>query len=325
VARTISVVVAPPWREARRRCRFRRTGAVGPGLRRKRVGASVVPWPRALESRGWDGDGGRAIAAAEGMTVNQPVPRKGPYDRDYYRQAYGLDEMRRFSIHWWSARFYASLARRVLRRAGGRRLLEVGCGHGYTLARLEREFETVGIDLSAYAIGRAREITPRSALFEADLLGELPDEVGRGGFDLVLAKYVLEHLPDPERALERIAGLLAPGGRLLYSVPDTTSPSRRFRGDQWYALLDDTHVSLLGPPEWLRLTERAGFVVERSFADGVWDMPWFPRLPVLPQYALFCLPTIVTVALARPLLPVGWGENVIVLARKEAAGFRDRP
>ncbi|RMG48215.1 MAG: class I SAM-dependent methyltransferase, partial [Acidobacteria bacterium] len=246
------------------------------------------------------------------MSRSAPGPQS--YGREYYRQAYGLDEMRRFSIHWWSARFYALLARRVLRRAGGRRVLEVGCGHGYTLARLEREFETFGIDLSEYAVGRAREIAPRSRVFEADLLGELPEEVAGGGFDLVLAKYVLEHLPQPQRALERIRGLLSPTGRLLYSVPDTTSPSRRFRGDQWYALLDETHVSLLDPPEWLELTRQSGFSIERVFSDGIWDMPWFPRLPVLPQYALFCLPTMLAVGLARPILPAGWGENLIVVA-----------
>ncbi len=238
------------------------------------------------------------------------------FDRDYYRRAFGLDDLRRFSIHWWSVRFYAGLARRLLRRSGGRRFLEVGCAHGYTLARLEGEFETVGLDVSEYAIGRARENAPRSRVFVADLLGELPGEVAAGGFDLVLAKYVLEHLPDPAEALRRIAALLAPGGALLYAVPDTTSPGRRLKGDRWYALLDETHVSLLDPPEWLSLTRGAGLVVERTFSDGLWDVPYVRFLPRIVQYGVFSLPTIVSVGLVLPLLPAGWGENLVVVARK---------
>ncbi len=243
----------------------------------------------------------------------------GRFGREYYRRAFGLDDLRPLGIHWWSVRFYAGLARRLLRRAGGRRLLEVGCAHGYTLARLETEFETWGIDLSDYAIGRARREAPRSRVFVADLLGELPPAVAAGGFDLVLAKYVLEHLPEPGRALRRIADLLAPGGALLYAVPDTTSPGRRLKGDRWYALLDETHVSLLAPGRWLALTRAAGLAVERTFSDGLWDVPYVRFLPRFVQYGIFSLPTAVSVGLVWPILPAGWGENLVVVARKPGA------
>jgi len=56
--------------------------------------------------------------------------------------------------------------------------------------------------------------------------------------------------------------------------------------------------------------------VERVFSDGPWDMPYLKKIPKLPQYALFSLPTIATVLLARPLIPAGWGENLIVVARR---------
>lgn len=250
------------------------------------------------------------------MSAGGGVPGAGRFGQDYYRREFGLDELKRFNMHWWSVRYYALLARRLLRRAGGRRLLEIGCAHGYTLAWLEREFDTVGVDVSEYAVGRAKEHAPRSATFVADILGELPPPVAAGGFDLVLAKYVLEHLPRPEEALRRIAGLLAPGGALLYSVPEMRSPGRRFRGEDWYAFRDETHVSLLEAEDWLRLTEEAGLAIERSFSDGPWDMPYLRRLPALPQYALFSLPTIATVLFARPMIPAGWGENLIVVARR---------
>ncbi|GAB4368690.1 MAG: hypothetical protein Kow0062_02030 [Acidobacteriota bacterium] len=250
----------------------------------------------------------------------EPTDRRDEarFGAEYYRRTFGLDELRPLSIHWWSVSFYARLARRLLRRAGGRRFLDVGCAHGYTLARLEREFDCCGIDVSDYAVGRARANAPRSRVFVADVTAELPPEIEAGGFDVILAKYVLEHLPDPAATLRRLHGLLAPGGALLYSVPDLRSPSRARRGDAWYALLDETHVSLLEPDRWLELTREAGLVVERTFADGIWDLPWYPRIPRLLQYATLSLPTIATVALARPLIPAGWGENLLVIARRRA-------
>jgi ubiquinone/menaquinone biosynthesis C-methylase UbiE len=39
-----------------------------------------------------------------------------------------------------------------------------------------------------------------------------------GGYDLVAAAHLLEHLPDPQAALERMAALLKPGGLLLLAV-----------------------------------------------------------------------------------------------------------
>ncbi len=246
------------------------------------------------------------------------TPPGSRFDQEYYRRAFGLDDLRRFNMHWWSVRFYALLARRLLRRGGGRRLLEVGCAHGYTLAWLEREFETVGIDVSEYAVGRARGNTKASKLYVADIESVLPGPVAAGGYDLVLAKYVLEHLHDPGRALARIAGLLRPGGALLYSVPDTTSPGRRLKGERWFAITDPTHVSLLDPPRWLELTEGAGLTIERTFSDGLWDVPYVRRVPKVLQYAMFSIPTIATVLTARPLVPAGRGENLIVVARRPA-------
>ncbi len=241
-------------------------------------------------------------------------PRR--YGKDYYQQEFGLDELRRFNMHWWSVRFYALLAHRLLRRHGGRRVLEIGCAHGYTLARLERHHETWGIDLSEYAIGRARQIASRSRVFCADFTGRLPERIEAGGFDLIVAKYVLEHLAEPGRALERAFSLLAPGGRLLYSVPNMDSPGRRLKGEKWYAFGDETHVSLLERSEWIELTRSAGFEIERTFSDGPWDMPYLERIPTALQYPIFCLPTVITVFLARPLLPAHWGENLIVVARR---------
>ena len=45
-----------------------------------------------------------------------------------------------------------------------------------------------------------------------------------GCFDVVIALWVLEHLPQPQRVLQSLRRLLAPGGRLLFLTPNANHP-----------------------------------------------------------------------------------------------------
>jgi SAM-dependent methyltransferase len=240
------------------------------------------------------------------------------YDRAYYLREPGVDDVRRFGTHWWAVRYYATVVRRLLRRSGGRRFLDVGCAHGYTLARLEREFDTFGIDLSPYAIARARAIAPASWTAVHDVTAGFPADLDGVDFDVVLMKYVLEHLREPGETIRYVAGRLAPGGALFFSVPNTRSPGLRMKGARWFANLDATHCSLLAPDEWIALAEDAGLVVERAWSDGLWDVPYVARVPAPLQRAVFSGPAIAEILVGGTFLPVGWGENLLVVARRPA-------
>lgn len=243
-------------------------------------------------------------------------PQSGRYDEGYFTHVYPSRALSPFSINWWSARFYARFCRRILGKSGGRRVLEVGCGQGFIAADLATRFDVFGLDLSPFAIEQAGRQAPRARFFVADITGDLPPEVARGGFDLILARYVLEHLAAPSEALVRLAALLAPGGHLVFAVPNMKSPGRRLKGENWFGFRDPTHVSLLEPERWLDLTREVGLTVSCAFSDGLWDVPYRAHVPRLIQYLFFSLPTIATVLLGRPLVPPERGENLIVMARR---------
>ena len=104
-------------------------------------------------------------------------------------------------------RFLATVTR-LYRRAidplgGAATVLEVGCGEGDLCDHLQRSRSArfVGTDLSPRILELARQRYPALPL-AAQSATELafPD----GAFDLVIACEVLEHLPDPQRALEEI-------------------------------------------------------------------------------------------------------------------------
>lgn len=97
------------------------------------------------------------------------------------------------------------------------RVLEVGCGEGIVLAHLAERTPGArfdGLEMDETALARARARCPDVALVRGDAC-ELPFR--DRSFDLVVCLEVLEHLPEPARALREVRRV-SRGGCLL-SVP----------------------------------------------------------------------------------------------------------
>ncbi|WP_326583038.1 class I SAM-dependent methyltransferase [Streptomyces sp. NBC_00481] len=103
---------------------------------------------------------------------------------------------------------------------GPRTILDIGCGDGTaaaTAAPLLPGHRIIGVDWSQDALRRARTRVPYA------IRGELAD----GGLpfrsesaDAVLFSEVIEHLVDPDAALDEIRRVLRPGGHLMLSTPN---------------------------------------------------------------------------------------------------------
>ncbi|MBI2891935.1 MAG: class I SAM-dependent methyltransferase [Deltaproteobacteria bacterium] len=111
------------------------------------------------------------------------------------------------------------LFERMLRRAGvdltGKRLLDAGCGSGFStelLARRLRPGRLVGFDLMPEQIERARARCPEAELRVGDISAIAEPD---GAFDAVFVFGILHHVPEWREALREIHRVLAPGGVLL--------------------------------------------------------------------------------------------------------------
>jgi 2-polyprenyl-3-methyl-5-hydroxy-6-metoxy-1,4-benzoquinol methylase len=107
----------------------------------------------------------------------------------------------------------------LVERSGATEAHEVGCGEGELAIRLARRgFRVRGTDAFPQVLEEARSRASAAGVeidFEATPVEEL--RPARHGAELVICCEVLEHLPDPERALEVLAGLAQPW--LIASVP----------------------------------------------------------------------------------------------------------
>ena len=127
----------------------------------------------------------------------------------------------------------------LLDRAGispGLRVLDLGCGSGDTTVEIARivgpNGRVVGIDMDDGVLAHARSLA-RDCGVEVDWMrAEELDE--SDAFDIVYARFLLSHLPDPADALQRMRRTVRPTGRIVAEDIDITAhahwpPSAAFR------------------------------------------------------------------------------------------------
>lgn len=102
----------------------------------------------------------------------------------------------------------------------GTRVLDVGCGNGYTCGEfLRRGCKVVGIDLSEQGIALARRTYPE-ARFEVLAADEnILRNLGESPFNLVVSTEVVEHLYAPRKWARGCFNALRPGGKFICTTP----------------------------------------------------------------------------------------------------------
>jgi 2-polyprenyl-3-methyl-5-hydroxy-6-metoxy-1,4-benzoquinol methylase len=103
-------------------------------------------------------------------------------------------------------------------KTGARNAFEAGCGEGMlSLELLRRGWDVRGTDLDASVVGMANASAAAEGFDKRFDVKDIYDLDSKDGAELVVCCEVMEHLPEPERALEVLVGLARPW--LLLSVP----------------------------------------------------------------------------------------------------------
>ena len=134
-------------------------------------------------------------------------------DISMYQDFYDLEEK-----HWWflgRRKIVLSMLNKYLPNGSQLRILDVGCGTGATLRKLEEYGQATGVDISEEAVKFCKlrgcrnvyRINNQGLFFEDEM------------FDVVVALDVIEHITDDCAALSEYYRVAKENGILVLTVP----------------------------------------------------------------------------------------------------------
>lgn len=167
----------------------------------------------------------------------------------------------------------------ILKDAGARAVLDIGCGHGALARRLAGEgLAVTGIDPAPDAIAAAQESVPEA---QVSVAGAEALPFAPGQFDACVFLNSLHHVPVPlmEQALHEALRVLRPGGEVIVVEPLAEGPFfevmrpvedetaiRRAAMKAIDTVLAAGEATGPAPVTWLRATSVAGL---EDFIDGL--------------------------------------------------------
>ena len=182
----------------------------------------------------------------------------------------------------------------------GSRVLECGCGTGAQtvhLAASSPEAEVVSVDIEAESLEQARSRVEAAgygnASFQVADVFDLP--FAERSFDHVFVCFLLEHVPEPERALVQLRRVLAEGGSITAIEGDHGS---------WYC-----HPTT---PEAERTVECLIEVQARHGGDALIGRRLYPLLSGAGFHTVHVSPRLVYVDDSHPDLVEGFSKNTFI-------------
>jgi len=177
-----------------------------------------------------------------------------------------------WSAGWDDTRLFGPMARhsrRLFRKLSAdlspATILDVGCGEGSLLKAMmdaHPKARGSGLEVSAHATALAQKVVPTATFITGDVTTIEVDE----RFDLVVSADVVEHIEDDRAAIQAMADLAAPGGRVIISTLQGTM--RNFEKQVG-------HVRNYAPDELQGKMRDAGLKVEEVVE---WGWPFYSPL-----------------------------------------------
>lgn len=153
----------------------------------------------------------------------------------------------------------------------GKTVVDLGCGDGQWSIELVQQFpkaKLIGIDYNELRLERYRHHVPGAeTLFGSCMEAPLDDDSA----DFLMFHQVLEHIPEPEKALAEVRRVLKSDGLLLLSVPNEGTWLKQkiqYPFIERTAMQTTDHVNFWTRDTLRRLLRANGFRVQQLDATG---------------------------------------------------------
>lgn len=134
------------------------------------------------------------------------------------------------------------------------RMLDVGCGNGRYLTTMRAlGWQIQGVEFSPEGVRVCR--MGNVPVHHGDLgSAQFPDD----HFDLITARHVIEHVPEPRFFIAELARILKPGGLLVVETPNANALGRAWLSTNWFANEVPRHLFMHSPASLDWLAKHAG-------------------------------------------------------------------
>jgi len=135
------------------------------------------------------------------------------------------------------------------------KLLDHGCGYGYFIIFAKKHFDCTGVDVSYYALARARKIN-KDCKFMLLNSKENILPFSNGEFDVVTSFDVVEHLMKGDQIITEYSRILKNEGILIIHTPTNWSEK---------IIPDETHINLYSEKRIRKVLQNNSFIIRKLY------------------------------------------------------------
>lgn len=196
-----------------------------------------------------------------------PVKKKSSFEEEYHFKSVDPDGKKRNLLN--ERKNYLSNNKHLinfLRNSKPGKIIDIGCGLGWSLSCLNDKWDKYGTDISKFALKNAAKY---SNTYNGDIEKLLKENKIKEKFDYIIFSHVIEHLKNPIFVLNNLRSILKKNGTLLIETPNFDSAAFRLFGHKFRLLNDPTHISLFTNESMIRALNDTGYKIKLI------DYPYF--------------------------------------------------
>lgn len=196
-----------------------------------------------------------------------PVKNKSSYEEEYHFKIVDPDGKKRNVLN--ERKSYISNNKHLinfLRSSKPGKIIDIGCGLGWSLSCLNSKWDKYGTDISKFALKNASKYCNT---YNGDIEKLLKRNKIKEKFDYIIFSHVIEHLKNPIFVLNKLKSILKKNGTLLIETPNFDSAAFRLFGSRFRLLNDPTHISLFTNESMIRALNDTGYKIQLI------DYPYF--------------------------------------------------
>jgi len=208
-------------------------------------------------------------------------------DKMYFYERFAEDFDSKMNMYDTNKRLHVFYNELLTEDISNKKLLDAGCGTGwFSKWACDRKAMVTSMDLGEGLLKRVAAKCDSERIVGSIL--EIP--FSDNTFDIVVSSEVIEHTPDPKKAIQELYRVLKPGGTLVLSVPNKIWYFSIWIANKLHLRPYDGYENWLGWNELKRSMLQTGFEIMKM--QGIHLFPFVFRFmnPVLDFFHRFNKP-----------------------------------